>query len=41
MLTDTDLRPCHSCGTNPNACASAHYNRVIYNHSALHGAWQG
>jgi hypothetical protein len=41
MLMDTDLRPCHDQGCVPNACASAHYNRITYNQTALHGAWHG
>ena len=41
MLRDTDARPCHARGCKPNAWAEAHYNRVLYNHVALHGAWEG
>lgn len=41
MLSDHDLRPCHSRGTQPNACAMAHYRRLIDNHITLHGPWTG
>lgn len=41
MLSDYELRPCHTRGTQPNACAVAHYKRIVDNHISLHGAWNG
>ena len=41
MLTDTDPRPCHVQGTKPNACAAAHYRRIVENHVNLSGPWEG
>lgn len=43
MLIDDHLRPpCWEPGqTCPNACARAHYERVVYNHAPLYGPWAG
>ncbi len=41
MLSDTEPRPCHALGTQPNACALAHYRRVVENHVYLSGPWAG
>lgn len=41
MLSDTDPRPCHQLGCQPNACATAHYARIVSNQAALHGPWAG
>lgn len=41
MLIDTEPRPCHAIGQNPNSCALAHYRRIVDNHVALHGPWEG
>lgn len=41
MLSDQELRPCHTRGKQPNACAAAHYRRIVDNHAALHGPWAG
>lgn len=41
MLMDHEIRPCHRIGETPNACAAAHYRRVIENHIHLSGAWAG
>lgn len=39
MNNDLHRRPCHAHGTQPNACALAHYRRTIDNHLQLHGEW--
>lgn len=39
-LMDTDRRPCHSVGTDPNPCALAHYRRIVDNHLSLYGPWE-
>lgn len=41
MLSDTDPRPCHQLGCDPNPCAAAHYRRLVDNHVALTGPWAG
>lgn len=41
MLMDHEVRPCHQIGTKPNACAAAHYRRIVENHVDLSGPWAG
>lgn len=43
MPVDDHLRPpCWAEGQPcPNACARAHYDRVVHNHHPLHGPWAG
>lgn len=41
MLMDSDRRPCHGHNCKPNACAAAHYRRIIDNHVRLTGPWAG
>ena len=40
---DSERRPpCWTFGEQcPNACARAHYERVVHNHTELHGPWTG
>lgn len=43
MSVNDHLRP--PCwpenGPCPNPCARAHYDRVVFNHTELHGPWAG
>lgn len=43
MPIDDHLRPpCWAEGSPcPNACARAHYERVVHNHHPLYGPWAG
>lgn len=41
MLNELTPRPCHKIGTKPNACAAAHYRRVVEGHMPLYGPWAG